>query len=384
LLYLLCLVGFASSIAWRTVDPMLLVIARDLGVSVDSAAYLSAAYSFPFAVMQLFFGPVGDALGKTRMIKVSLGLAVVSLVWLSMAPSFPAALAARALGGAFAGGLGPMSLALIGDRVHFERRQVALGQFLVAAIFGQMLGASAAGLLVDWIGWRAVFDLTAVVVGLVFLAVLSRLRDGGEARTSVSFRRPLTVYRDLLRDRLALLVLGTIFCEGLLVLGQMPFVAALTRDHGAQTSAAAGIVLAAFAAGGVTYGVIVRYLLRALGPWKLMRAGGVTAGGALLFTLLPVSWFWLAVLFFSVGLGFYSMHGTVQARATELAPGARGAALAMVSFCFYAGQGGGPALGGTLASIAGYGAVFAVVGAATICLGLGAARLMERRLTRGG
>jgi predicted MFS family arabinose efflux permease len=373
MLLILCLVGFASSVAWRAVDPMLQVMASDLHVSLGDAALLSAAYSFTFALMQLVFGPLGDLLGKERMIKASLGMVAASMVFMALAPSFGYAVLARMLGGAFAGGLGPMSLALIGDRIPFAVRQIALGRFRVAAIFGQMLGASIAGFLVDRIGWRPVFGLAACVVGMICVIAVIRLRAPAPAAARAAFRNPITTYKALLRDPLARMVFAILFCEGALVLGQTPFVVGLTRAHEALDSTAAGLLLAAFAAGGVLYGLVVKTALRVLGPWNMLRGGGLITGAALALTALPVHWTWFIANFFIAGLGFYTMHGTVQARATELAPGARGAALAMVSFSFYAGQGLGPVLGGRLSSWAGYGVSFGLAGLLVIGLGTMAA-----------
>jgi hypothetical protein len=44
----------------------------------------------------------------------------------------------------------------IGDRIALGERQIALGGFLVATIFGQLMGATAAGFLVDVVGWRPI------------------------------------------------------------------------------------------------------------------------------------------------------------------------------------------------------------------------------------
>src|SRR5437868_6450375 len=151
-LFVVCIVGFACMLSWRVVDPMLGVMAGDLGVSFAEMALISSAYSFPFAIMQLVFGPLGDSLGKVRIIRLSLAMVALSQFLMAVAPSYETILIARAVGGAFAGGLTPVSLALIGDRIALGERQVALGRFMIATIFGQLMGATAAGLLVGLVG----------------------------------------------------------------------------------------------------------------------------------------------------------------------------------------------------------------------------------------
>ena len=67
-----CVSIFASAVSWRSVDPMLPVIATGLGVSLSDAVLLSSAFSFPLAIMQVVFGPVGDAWGKVRVVRMGL------------------------------------------------------------------------------------------------------------------------------------------------------------------------------------------------------------------------------------------------------------------------------------------------------------------------
>jgi MFS family permease len=181
-----CTSVFASAISWRSVDPMLPVIAFDLGVSLSDAVLLSSAFSFPLAIMQVVFGPVGDAWGKARVVRVGLVIVALSLVLMAMAPGFVTLLLARILGGAFTGGVNPVMLALVGERIAYEQRQVALGKFLVAMIGGQMVGAAAAGLLVDIIGWRAVFGYAAAVVAAAAMLAWFALDATVEPRSKLS------------------------------------------------------------------------------------------------------------------------------------------------------------------------------------------------------
>jgi MFS transporter, DHA1 family, inner membrane transport protein len=47
-----------------------------------------------------------------------------------------------------------------------------------------------------------------------------------------------------------------------------------------------------------------------------------------------------------LGFGFYMLHGVVQIYASELAPAARGSAMALHSFFFFLGQAVGPVIYG--------------------------------------
>ena len=64
-----------------------------------------------------------------------------------------------------------------------------------------------------------------------------------------------------------------------------------------------------------------------------------------------------------LGMGYYTMHGTLQTRATELAPQARGTAISLFAFFFFLGQAAGPQLLGSVLKSRGYPAAFIVAGA---------------------
>ncbi|MFC7542002.1 hypothetical protein ACFQU2_24465 [Siccirubricoccus deserti] len=70
-----------------------------------------------------------------------------------------------------------------------------------------------------------------------------------------------------------------------------------------------------------------------------------------------------------LGTGFYMVHNSIQTRVTEVAPEARGSAVAMHAFHFYVGQSLGPVLVGL--AIGGFGAPVALALAAAGIVALG-------------
>jgi hypothetical protein len=76
------------------------------------------------------------------------------------------------------------------------------------------------------------------------------------------------------------------------------------------------------------------------------------------------------------GFGLYLLHNTMQAIATELAPLARGAAVALLAASYFVGQGAGPALSCRIAAAGCYPLMLAVHAALTAALGLAACRLL--------
>jgi MFS transporter, DHA1 family, inner membrane transport protein len=244
LLWVVCLGVFATSISWRVLDPILPVLAADLNVTLGDVVLLTTAYSFPLAAMQMVFGPVGDAWGKVRVIRLSLMLVATSMLLMAVAPSYSTVLLARMLGGAFTGGVNPVSLALIGERIPYEQRQVALGRFLSAMIGGQIVGAAVSGILVDLIGWRTLFALAAAVIAGVTLMSYAMLDDSSHVPRKFTFAGAFASYRSVLGAATTWPVLVTLVFEGVLILGLIPFVAGLVLLHQAEGSTPAGLVSA--------------------------------------------------------------------------------------------------------------------------------------------
>ena len=82
------------------------------------------------------------------------------------------------LAGIAAGGIFPVSLAIVGDLVPVAERQIALGRYLAVVISGNFLGGSLAGVVADLIGWRGVF----VVIGCCGAAAFVGSRFGFAAQ----------------------------------------------------------------------------------------------------------------------------------------------------------------------------------------------------------
>jgi predicted MFS family arabinose efflux permease len=361
--------GFASSAAARALDPLVGVVALDLGAAVDEVALLATAFALPYALIQPFLGPVGDALGKKRVVLACLAALVLALLLCAAAPSLGALFSARVLSGAAAGGVFPLTLALFGDRIPLASRQVAISRFLGMALAGQMSGGLLAGLLEPVLGWRGVLLLCAALTALAVL-VLGLLRLPPEEGRPLSLTASLTRYAELLRHPLARACYLAVFCEGVLIFGVLPFTAPLLEARGLGAAREAGIALAGFGAGGLAYTLAAPVFVARLGPPRMLALGGWLCGGALLGVGLAPHWSGVALAMVVLGCGFFLMHNSIQTRVTEVAPAARGSAVALHAFSYFLGQSLAPAA--FAAGLAGFGALptLAMCAGGVVLLGL--------------
>ena len=165
---------FASTLFSRAVDPVIPKIAADLGIDVKTAALLSTAFTFPYAIMQPALGTIGDFFGKTRLMNICLAVVVTTTLICAFASNFTLLVAMRIVAGVFAGGIFPIGMALVGDLVPIESRQLAIGRLLAVGLTGNLIGAVISGVIGDLLGWRGVFfsigGFGLITAGLAFLA----------------------------------------------------------------------------------------------------------------------------------------------------------------------------------------------------------------------
>jgi predicted MFS family arabinose efflux permease len=93
------------------------MIAADLAVDVKTAALLSTAFAFPYALVQPLLGITGDFYGKTRLMNACVLVMAVAALVCAVSTSFPLLVAMRIVAGLVAGGVFPVAMALVGDLV---------------------------------------------------------------------------------------------------------------------------------------------------------------------------------------------------------------------------------------------------------------------------
>jgi predicted MFS family arabinose efflux permease len=353
-LLIIALIVFVTSLFTRSVDPVVPLIADGLVVQVGTAALLSTAFALPYAIVQPALGALGDMMSKTRLMMISLVVLVLSAVVSATAPNFTVLMLSRVAAGIASGGIFPISLAFVGDRIPVAKRQVAISRLLAATMTGNLLGASLAGIVGDLAGWRAVFVVTGLLGLVVTITALIGFRKAPpEQPAGFDLATIGPNYRAIFANPHAKICFGAVFIEALVVFGIFPYMAAILQEAGETRASIAGFVLAGFGVGAVIYAMLVRFLLHVLGERWMMLGGGLIMATFLLMLTLRLPWPFEFANFLMLGFGFYWLHGIIQVYATELAPQARSSAMALHSMAFFLGQAAGPVV---------YGAGFAYAG----------------------
>jgi predicted MFS family arabinose efflux permease len=368
LLTILSLAGLAAVISSRSIDPLVLLIARDLTVPVTTAALLATAYSLPFALAQPVLGPLGDTYGRATMMKTCLWVLAAALAACAMAPSFELLITFRLMAGIAAGGIIPSAMATIGDRYRIEHRQVAVSRFVMVSLLGQIFSAGFAGVIALALGWRSLFVIGAITATLAAISVMLVIKEpAAPAARTFSFAEAVGKYRQVFANPKALLCYGTVFLEGMALFGVLPYVAELLESRGLGTTREAGFIIGGIGAGGVLYTLMVSILLRHIGRTAMMASGGIVATAGLWGLSLALPWPFVTALFAATGFGYMMLHNSIQTEVIGLAPQARASAYSMHAFSFFSGQAIGPVLFGAGFHTIGTGLTI-IIAAATLTL----------------
>jgi YNFM family putative membrane transporter len=384
---LLSCATFSSMVAQRICDAMLPELSRTFSVSLAQAAQVVSYFAVVYGAAQLVYGPLGDRIGKFRVVVFATMACSIGSVLSALASDLDTLVIGRVLVALAAAALIPMSLAWVGDAVAYDRRQETLARLGLGSTLGIVGGQLLGGLFTDWVGWRWAFVFMTGLFGVVGFLLWRDLqrqalqphvmagvgpapaeRHGFAAQLRVIVRRP--------HARAVMLVA---FLEGVLAFGALAIWATHLHGRLGLSLSAAGATVALFGLGGMLYMVTARALIPRLGE------RGLVLGGAALLALAACTlgfaphWTWTPPACLVGGFGFFMLHNTLQTNATQMAPEARGTGVAMFASCLFLGQSVGVLLAAGLAEPLGSGLVIALAGCALLGVAVFFAQALRRR-----
>jgi YNFM family putative membrane transporter len=386
---LLSFATFSSMAAQRICDAMLPELSRVFDVGLSQAAQVISMFAVVYGVAQLIYGPLGDRLGKYRIVAWATLACGVGSVLAALAGSMNLLVLARMATGLAAAAIIPLSLAWIGDNVRLDQLQETIARVGLGTTLGIGGGQLIGGLLTQTLGWRWAFVFLALlfgVVGALLLADERRQRAAIQAMAPDPLAAPRAARASffaqtwpIITARWSRVVLLTAFAEGAAGFGVLAMWAAhLQRSLGMSVSGS-GAVVALFGLGGMLYMATARHLIPRLGQHGLSQAGGAVMGACALVVALTPLWQLAIPASLLAGFGFFMFHNTMQANAAQMAPASRGTGVSLFAAALFLGQSVGALLAASLIGAIGSRTVVAMGGVVMVALGLAFGTALRRK-----
>lgn len=165
------LAGMMVSLDALIVTTALDAIRTALHASVEELEWTVTAYVLAFAVLLMTAAALGDRFGRRRMFITGLAVFAAASAGCALAPGVGTLIAARAVQGAGAALVMPLTLTLLSTAIPADRRATALGVFTSVAGLAVPVGPLLGGAVVTGVSWPWIFWINvALALALIPLA----------------------------------------------------------------------------------------------------------------------------------------------------------------------------------------------------------------------
>jgi predicted MFS family arabinose efflux permease len=291
---------------------------RELGIGPQALGWLTGAFFFGFAAMQIPCGFFFDRFGPRKTVVGMLLLATLGGTLFTLAPNWPTLLAGRVLMGAGFGVMLIGSMVVIARWFQPDRFSTLSAMVLSIGLMGNLAATTPLAWASQTVGWRVVFAAAVVFTALATIAVWLVVRDAPPghpflSRAPESPRQMLHGLAEVLCEPRLRPILALNFCNYACTftvqgLWGGPY---LREVHGLSPIAAGNVLFAAV----VTYQVgmlVIGPLDRRFDTRKWIAIGGTLVIILVLATLAlvprPPAWVAAAAI---CSIGFFSASSTM-------------------------------------------------------------------------
>ncbi|WP_326699279.1 MFS transporter [Streptomyces sp. NBC_01754] len=173
-LVLTSIAGFMAALDNLVVTTALPSIRESLGGELGELEWTVNAYTLTFAVLLMTGAALGDRFGRRRLFLAGLAVFTAASAAAALSPGIGELIAFRAVQGAGAAVMMPLTLTLLSAAVPAARRGAALGMFSAVTGLAVACGPLVGGSLTEHLSWQWIFWVN-VPIGLILLP-LARLR----------------------------------------------------------------------------------------------------------------------------------------------------------------------------------------------------------------
>jgi EmrB/QacA subfamily drug resistance transporter len=186
-LFAVSLSVLTSVIDFSGITVALPTIADDLNLSLPAASWIILASTLTIIAFLTPAASLSDKLGRKRSYTLGLVIFAVGAMGVALAPSFGLVIAARIVQSAGIGIIQTNSYSIIATVFPEDKRGAGIGAYTSMVGVAGILGPVVGGIVVDLLGWRSFFVITAglgTIAALVAIKLLDSERvDGVRAKS---------------------------------------------------------------------------------------------------------------------------------------------------------------------------------------------------------
>ena len=155
-----------SSLGTSIANVGLPTLAQVFDATFQQVQWVVIAYLLSITTLIVSVGRLGDLLGRRRLLLGGIGVFTLASALCGLAPTLGLLVGARALQGLGAAIMMALTVAFVGETVAKDETGSAMGLLGTMSAIGTAMGPSLGGLLIDGLGWRAIF-FVSVPLGLL-------------------------------------------------------------------------------------------------------------------------------------------------------------------------------------------------------------------------
>lgn len=147
-------------------QPLLALMAADLGISTASIGLVPTATQIGYAVGLFFLVPLGDMFDRRRLIVLQSLLLALALAAMAVAPGFAVIIAASVVIG-IAATIAQQIIPFAATLADEHSRGRVLGLVMAGLLAGILLARTVAGFIGEYLGWRATYVVAVALTALL-------------------------------------------------------------------------------------------------------------------------------------------------------------------------------------------------------------------------
>ncbi|UUV13156.1 MFS transporter [Clostridioides difficile] len=167
-LFVVIAMTFMATLDSSIINVALPVLASKLNVSLASIEWVIASYSIIICSTLLFFGRLGDIIGKSRVFQAGTILFTSASLLCGLSNSLTLLIVCRFIQGIGASAYMANNHGIITELFPKESRGKALGILVTAVAIGNMVGPSVGGFILSIFDWNVIFFIN-IPIGLIVI-----------------------------------------------------------------------------------------------------------------------------------------------------------------------------------------------------------------------